>query len=185
MMKHLPKARGRQAAALMLTTLALAGCGADIDELKAWMDTQRREVKPNVTPLVAPKRFDPQAYMAANAVSPFSSHKLAVATRQDMREPNPLLTAELNRRREPLEAFPLDSMSMVGSMNKQGRAYALLKVDALLYQIKVGDHLGQNYGRVTRVAENEVGLREIVQDASGEWIERQTALQLQDKAGVK
>ena len=103
--------------------------------------------------------------MAANALSPFSSHKLAVATRQDMREPNPLLTAELNRRREPLEAFPLDSMSMVGSMNKQGRAFALLKVDALLYQIKVGDHLGQNYGRVTRMAENEVGLREIVQDA--------------------
>jgi type IV pilus assembly protein PilP len=185
MMKHLPKARGRQAAALMLTTLALAGCGAGIDELKTWMDEERRTIKPNVTPLEAPKRFDPQAYMAANAVSPFSNQKLAVATRQDMREPNPLLTAELNRRREPLEAFPLDSMSMVGSMNKLGRAYALLKVDALLYQIKVGDHLGQNYGRVTRVAENEVALREIVQDASGEWIERQTALQLQDKAGVK
>jgi type IV pilus assembly protein PilP len=54
-------------------------------------------------------------------------------------------------------------------------------VDNLLYQVKVGDYLGQNYGRITRIGETEVTLREIVQDAAGEWTERAAALQLQDR----
>lgn len=164
---------------------ALAGCGANVDELQGWIEQQRREVKPNVTPLTPPKQFDPQAYLALNAVSPFSSQKLAVAARSDAREPNPLLTAEMNRRREPLEAYPLDSMSMVGSLNRGGRTFALLRVDNLLYQVKVGDHLGQNFGRVVRIAEGELGLREVVQDAAGEWIERSTSLQLQETASTQ
>jgi type IV pilus assembly protein PilP len=167
---------------LGLVAAALVGCGEVGGELSQWMEQQKREVKPNITPLTPPKRFDPQSYLAAAAVAPFSNQKLAVAVRQDAREPNPLLSAEMSRRREPLEAYPLDSMSMVGSLNKFGRGYALLRVDALLYQVKVGDHLGQNYGRITKISESEVALREVVQDAAGEWIERATALQLQDKA---
>jgi type IV pilus assembly protein PilP len=92
------------------------------------------------------------------------------------------LSTELNRRKEPLEAFPLDSMAMVGSVTKQGVPYALLRVDTLLYQVKVGDHLGQNYGRVTRISETEIVLREVIQDAAGEWIERPATLQLQERA---
>lgn len=181
MNKHMKRRAGWMA--LAAVTMGLAGCGANIDELRTWLDQQRREVKPNVTPLSPPKQFDPQSYLAFKTVSPFSAQKLAVAVRQDVREPNPLLTAEMNRRREPLEAYPLDSMSMVGSLNKLGRTYALLRVDNLLYQVKVGDHLGQNFGRVTRIGETEIGLREVVQDASGEWTERTAALQLQEKAG--
>ncbi len=160
----------------------LAGCSADHDELQQWMDQQRREVKPNVTPLQPPKKFDPAPYSMAQAVEPFSNQKLTVALKQEARQPNSLLAAELNRRKEPLEAYPLDSMAMVGSVTKQGKPFALLRVDNLLYQVKVGDYLGQNYGRITRIAETEVSLREIVQDAAGEWIERPTALQLQEKA---
>lgn len=160
----------------------LAACSSNTDELTQWMEQQKREAKPNVTALAAPKRFDPQAYQSVASVAPFSSQKLAVAARQDAREPNPLLAAEMARRREPLEAYPLDSMSMVGSLNKFGRGYALLKVDNLLYQVKPGDYLGQNYGKITKISETGVSLREIVQDAAGEWIERTSALQLQEKA---
>jgi type IV pilus assembly protein PilP len=71
---------------------------------------------------------------------------------------------------------------MVGSVDRQGRRFALLKVDKLLYQVKVGDHLGQNYGRITKIDETQIVLREIVQDAAGEWIERPTSLQLQEQA---
>jgi type IV pilus assembly protein PilP len=70
----------------------------------------------------------------------------------------------------------------VGSVARSGRPYALLRVDNLLYQVTVGDHLGQNYGRVTKIDETEVTLREIVQDAAGEWIERNASLQLQERA---
>jgi type IV pilus assembly protein PilP len=168
-------------AALAGCALVLAACSADTDELQQWMDQQRREVKPNVTPLTPPKKFDPAPYQMAQAVEPFSNQKLTVALKQEARQPNSLLAAELNRRKEPLEAYPLDSMSMVGSVNKQGQPFALLRVDNLLYQVKVGDYLGQNYGRITKIAETEIALREIVQDAAGEWIERPAALQLQER----
>ncbi len=163
------------------SVLVLAGCSAEHEELQQWMDQQRREVKPNVTPLSPPKKFDPAPYQMSQAVEPFSNQKLTVALKQEARQPNSLLAAELNRRKEPLEAYPLDSMSMVGSVTKQGKPFALLRVDNLLYQVKVGDYLGQNYGRITRIAETEIGLREIVQDAAGEWIERPAALQLQER----
>lgn len=166
----------------MLALLVLAGCSANQDELRGWMDAQRRDVKPDVKPLAAPKKFDPEPYSAAQAVDPFSAQKLSVAIKQEARQPNSLLAAEMNRRKEPLEAYPLDSMSMVGSVARGGQPFALLRVDNLLYQVKLGDYLGQNFGRVTRIGETEVTLREVVQDAAGEWIERTASLQLQERA---
>ena len=163
-------------------TFALVACEADHEELQQWMEQQRREVKPNVTPLQSPKKFDPEPYSSAQAVDPFSNQKLTVALKLEARQPNSLLATEMNRRKEPLEAYPLDSMGMVGSVNKQGQPFALLRVDNLLYQVKVGDYLGQNYGRITRIGETEIALREIVQDAAGEWIERPATLQLQERA---
>ena len=168
-------------AGLVLAAL-LVGCGAEHEELREWMEQQRRDVKPSISPILPPKKFDPQPYASAQAIEPFSQQKLAVALKQEARQPNSLLSAELNRRKEPLEAYPLDSMSMVGSVNKQGKPFALLRVDALLYQVKVGDYLGQNYGRITKIDETEIAMREIVQDAAGEWIERPATLQLQERA---
>jgi type IV pilus assembly protein PilP len=165
-----------------LAVSLLAACSANQEELRGWMEQQRREVKPNVTPLAAPKKFDPEPYSSAQAVDPFSTQKLSVVIKQEARQANSLLASEMNRRKEPLEAYPLDSMSMVGSVARGGQPFALLRVDNLLYQVKVGDYLGQNYGRVTRIAETEVVLREVVQDAAGEWIERPAALQLQERA---
>ncbi len=168
---------------LLVAALGLAACAGDEDELQQWMEQQKREVKPSVEPLSAPKKFNPQAYMALGQVEPFSTQKLAVALKQEARQPNSLLAAEINRRKEPLEAYPVDSMAMVGSVVRNGRPYALLKVDNLLYQVKPGDYLGQNYGKITQISETNVAYREIVQDAAGEWIERNSALQLQEKAG--
>lgn len=171
---------------LSLLTVAvgvgLTACSGDLDELQHWTEAKRREAKPNVQKLQPPKKFDPEPYTSAQAVEPFSNQKLTVALKQEARQLNPLLASELNRRKEPLEAYPLDNMSMVGSFLKTGQPYALLRVDNLLYQVKVGDYLGQNYGRITRIGETEIALREIVQDAAGEWIERPATLQLQERA---
>ena len=171
--------------ALLVTcamAFALTGCGEEQQELSQWMEQQKREVKPNVQPISPPKKFVPQPYIALNGVEPFSAQKLTVALKQEAKQPNSLLAAEINRRKEPLEAYPLDSMRMVGSVTKTGRPYALLKVDNLLYQVKQGDYLGQNYGKITKISETDVSLREIVQDAAGEWIERVSTLQLQERA---
>lgn len=166
---------------LALTGALLAGCSGGTDELQQWMDEQRQQTRPTVKPLTPPKTFQPQPYEAQAVVDPFSTQKLTVALRREATQPSSLLAAEMKRRREPLEAFPLDSMAMVGSVARDGRPYALLRVDNLLYQAKVGDYLGQNFGRITKISETEITLREVVQDAAGEWIERTSTLQLQEQ----
>lgn len=175
-------AKACECAIVALAVTVLAGCSGDTQELQAWMDQQRREVRPSTAPLAPPKKFDPAPYDAGQLVDPFSNQKLNVAIKQEAKQPSSLLASELNRRREPLESFPLDGMVMVGSLLRDGRQFALLKVDSLLYQIKPGDYIGQNYGKVTKITETEIALREIVQDAAGEWTERVSTLQLQEKA---
>jgi len=181
-MTRTPLSRPLRFGCIAIVSVVLAGCGAEQQELTEWMEQQKREVKPSVEPLSPPKKFVPQAYTALAGVEPFSQQKLTVALKQEARQPNSLLAAEINRRKEPLEAYPLDSMRMVGSVSRSGQPYALLRVDNLLYQVKPGDYLGQNYGKITKITETGVALREIVQDAAGEWIERPSSLQLQERA---
>jgi type IV pilus assembly protein PilP len=171
---------------IALCTAALWGCsGGEQADLQQWMTEQRNATKPTVVPIPEPKKFSPAPYQQEAAVEPFSNQKLTQALKRDSTQATAnaaLVAPELNRRKEPLEAFPLDSMALVGSLLPAGRSVALVKVDNLLYQVKVGNYLGQNYGKVTKVSETEVVLREIVQDAAGEWIERQANLQLQERS---
>jgi type IV pilus assembly protein PilP len=167
--------------------MALSACeGSEHEELNKWMAEQRAITKPQIDPIPEPKKFTPEVYAQEAAVEPFSNQKLTQALKRDAQQAGSasaaLLAPELNRRKEPLEAYPLDSMTMVGSLMKKGNPVALLKVDNLLYQVKPGNYLGQNYGRITKVGESEVVLRELVQDAAGEWIERVATLQLQEKS---
>ncbi|HYW56298.1 MAG TPA: pilus assembly protein PilP [Polaromonas sp.] len=162
----------------------LVGCGSsDQDELQQWMTEQRAMSKPKVDPLPEPTKFSPQPYTQEAALEPFSPQKLAQALNRESNKATAnaaLIAPELARRKEPLEAQPLDAVAMVGSLIKMGQPVALVRVDNLLYQVRVGNYLGQNYGRITKVTETEVVLREIVQDAAGEWIERPAAIQLQE-----
>jgi type IV pilus assembly protein PilP len=160
----------------------LAGCAPDNEELVQWMEQEHRAVKPNVAPVYPPKKFDPQAYAGNEGIDPFGSQKLIASVGTSAKPSSALLAAAQAHRPEPLEAFPLDSMTMVGAMIQSGRAHALLRVDNLLHDVKVGDWIGQNYGRITKITEQEVTLDETVQDATGEWIERTSTLQLQEKA---
>ena len=164
--------------------LILAGCGSSgEDELRQWMAEQRRLTRPKVTPIPEPKQFKPEPYSVAGARDPFSREKLTQALKLASSQvaPNALIAPELKRRKEALEVFPLDTMTMVGSLTKNGHLVALIRADNLLYQVRVGNYLGPNYGRILKIAETEVTLREIVQDAVGEWVERTATLQLQEK----
>ena len=167
---------------VLCSAALLAGCSARMDELQAWTAAEAKAARPTVKPVEAPKRFQPQAYEAMTGVEPFSAQKLIVASRQEAAQPNSLLAAEMNRRKEPLEAFPLDSMKLVGSMARRDGRYAILKVDNLLYYVKAGAYMGQNFGRVIKIDEAEISLREIVQDSTGDWVERISTLQLQEAA---
>ena len=176
----------KRSALIMLVALVLAGCsGSKEEEVRQWMVSERNQTKPKVAPIPAPKQFVPQPYEVAAALEPFSNVKLTQALKKDAAQAalnGALIAPELKRRKEPLEAFPLDTMVLVGSILKAGQPVALVNVDKLLYQVKVGNYLGQNYGKVTKINETEVTIREIVQDGVGEWVERIATLQLQEKS---
>ena len=169
---------------IMLMVLSLAGCGSSSEEeLTQWMADQKNQSRPKVAPMAEPKQFKPETYTQVTAVEPFSNQKLTLALKRESNQTSvssALIAPELARRKESLEAFPLDTMKMVGSLNKAGQPVALLKVENLLYQVHLGNYIGQNYGRILKIAETQVTLREIVQDAAGEWIERTATLQLQE-----
>ena len=169
-----------------LLVFALAGCGqAGREDMQDWMAQQRAGLSPRIDPIPEPSPFMPQAYVQAGTIDPFSLQKLASALRRDATvaaSESALLAPELKRRKEALESYPLDSMAMVGSLIKQGRPVALIKADNQLYQASVGQYLGQNYGRILRIGETEVQLREIVRDPGGNWVERPATLQLQERA---
>lgn len=169
---------------LGLSAALLSACAdSEQDELRQWMAEQKAQAKPKITPISEPKQFQPQLYTADGGVDPFDQAKLTQALRRDAAQQGAktgLIQPELSRRKEALEAMPLDTMTMVGSLNKKGEPTALVKVDQLLYQVRVGNYLGQNYGKIVRITENSIQLREIIQDVTGEWIERNTELVLQE-----
>lgn len=164
----------------------LAACSlSSEDELRQWMSAQKSATKPKIAPISEPKQFRPEPYTQAVAVDPYSKEKLTQALKGESAQATSnaaLVAPELVRRKEALEAFPLDSMAMVGSFVRGGQFVALVRVDNLLYQVRPGNYLGQNYGKVSGISETELTLREIVQDAIGEWIERPAKLQLQERS---
>jgi type IV pilus assembly protein PilP len=165
-----------------LSATLLAGCGdSDVREVRDWMEQVRRDTRPAVKPLPEPKDFIPYAYGTKEVVDPFSQNKLLGELAKAAAVSNNPNQPDMQRPRELLESYPLDTMRMVGTMAKGGVSYALLQIDRSLFQVRPGQRVGQNFGVVTRVSEDAVNIREVVQDAAGEWVERMAKLELQSK----
>jgi type IV pilus assembly protein PilP len=159
----------------------LAGCSTDNSDLEQWMTQTRAESRITVARIPEPKPFVPFRYETSSDIDPFSNAKLQVALARFSERNKGGLKPDLERRREPLEAYPLDMIRMVGHLQRASSgSVALLEVDKVVFQARAGQYIGQNFGRITRVAETEIGLKELVQDAAGDWVEREATLQLQE-----
>ena len=163
-----------RAAPFLIAAALLAGCGGEShQDLRQWMAEQGKGARGKLDPLPQIKPYDPFAYNAFDLPDPFKPRKIEPA------KGGSKLAPDLTRRREPLESFPLESLNMVGTMAKDKTVYALVRTPQRdLYQVRAGNYLGQNYGVVTGVTENEVRLKELVQDGAGDWTERSSTLQL-------
>ena len=141
-------------------------------------------MRPTTQPVPEPKQFSPYVYEGKVAVDPFDSQKLllAVARQADARASASSIKPDLDRRREVLEGYPLDQLKMVGTLRQQRKNAALIDVGGQTHMVRVGNYMGQNFGLVTKISETEVELKEIVQDAAGEWVERPSKLELQEAA---
>ncbi len=168
-------------AAIVLLASIVTGCGdGGVQEVKQWMEETRQQTRVAIPKLSEPKKFTPFVYGGKDNVDPFSPNKLAVAFAKLQSKSNNALAPDPDRRREPLESYPLDSITMVGTLQKTGLSFALLQVDKTVFQAKVGNYIGQNFGMITQITETEVDLKEVIQDASGEWVERKAKLELQE-----
>ena len=172
----------------MLTMAAVAlaaGCAPSNEtELRQWMAEVRLQVRPVTGPVAPPKEFTPYGYESRTVIDPFDPQKVvtAVARQQQAHATASKIRPDLERRRESLEAFPLDDIKMVGMMRQHNVNVALLQGGGATHMVKVGNYVGQNFGLITRISESEVQIKEIVQDAAGEWVERPAKLELQEAA---
>jgi type IV pilus assembly protein PilP len=172
----------RSARALLCSLLPamLAACGdGGIAEVKQWMDETRRQTRVVAPKLTEPKKFTPFTYAGKSAPDPYSPAKFVNAMATPAASGN-RFQPNTDRRRESLETFPLDNLKMVGTLRKQGASFALVQAEHTVFQAKVGNYIGQNFGQITKITDSEIELKEIVQDAAGEWVERTAKLELQE-----
>jgi type IV pilus assembly protein PilP len=159
--------------------VVLGGCSSEMSELKDFVKQSDKGLPRKIEPLPAVKPFEPFTYEGFDLPDPFKPRKL-VAPREGG---GGGLAPDLNRRKEPLEAFPLEQLKMVGTLSQGKDTYALVRADKTLYRVKKGNYMGQNFGLIMDVTDAEIKLKEIVQDSAGDWAERQSVLPLLEEAG--
>lgn len=164
--------------AVLLCSLVLVACGTGgEDELRQWMATVGQDTKGKIPPLPVVEPYEPVPYDVGASMDPFKAGKMG----PDESKTGGGFRPDLDRPREPLEAYPLESLKYVGVMTRKKASYAIIQVDGSLYQVKIGNYMGQNFGVVVGVSDSEVTLRELIQDSAGDWVERTSTLQLQEK----
>jgi type IV pilus assembly protein PilP len=139
------------------------------------MKDQGKTAKGKLDPLPQIKPYDPFTYNAFDLPDPFKPRKI-----EPTKGGGSKLAPDFTRRKEPLESFPLESLSMVGTLAKNKTTYALVRTpEKDVYQVRSGNYLGQNYGVIIEVGDSELKLKELLQDGAGDWTERSSSLQLQ------
>ena len=162
----------------------LNACGYTSEQdLRAFIARERAALRPVAKPLPQPQPFVAVAYEMEGKRDPFNRVAFGQSLLVLARDAKPTLaTPELARVKEPLEEFALESMTFVGVLIKEGRSVALVRVDGKLHQLVPGNHLGQHFGKVTKIEDAQLTLREVVQNELGDWVARQTTLKLQERS---
>ena len=169
----------KRALALGAATLMLAACGQDMGDLEDYAREVKGRTSKQIEPVPVPKPYEPYVYEAGERRDPFipllQSRDAAAAVAGGAGAVRP----DVDRPKEPLEEFPLDSLRMVGTITMQKHAYALIKApDAIVHKVSVGDHMGQNFGKITGISETEISMVEIIPDGFGGWTNRPATVAL-------
>jgi type IV pilus assembly protein PilP len=158
----------------------LAGCsGEEHSDLKQELTQLTKDFRGQVPPLPTVRPYEPVPYTSEGQVDPFRPDRVEVAQQSRGTGASAAKLAEHEKRvKEPLEAFPLESIQMLGTITQEKETFALVKAGPNLYRVRKGNYMGQNFGVITGIDEGQIKLKELVQDSGGEWVERASALQL-------
>ena len=174
---------GRAGVGLLLAAglgLLLAGCSErGMEDLEAYVAEVQARPGGRVEPIPEIRPFETFTYQAAGRRSPFEPWRRAAVSIAELAGRGAGPRPDPSRLKEPLEAFPLDKLKMVGTLAQGGRRWALVRApDGLVYRVGVGNHLGQHHGRITHIGEERIELVELVPDGVGGWRQRKAKLQL-------
>lgn len=169
----------RKLMAVLSVSVLLSACGDDgLDDLRRFVENEHKDKKPRIEELPPPKPVEAYAYAASNLADPFAAFNLRL---QQGKGPAGGRGPHDTRRKEPLEAFPLDALKMVGTLSRGKQYWAVIQApDGTVHRTKVGDHMGQNFGMITKISEDKISLVELVQGALGEWVERESNVALSE-----
>ena len=167
----------RVANIIFLASLLLVGCGGEeFQDLRDFVKNAGADMRGKIEPPPDVKPYEPFTYdNDANLPDPFKPRKADArnGNRTGQNQPN------LNRPKEELEDYPLETLKMVGFLSQKGINQAVIRSsEGKVYRVKAGNYIGMNFGQVTSVIETEVKIKEMVQDSNGDWTERESSLLL-------
>jgi type IV pilus assembly protein PilP len=163
---------------ILLLGFLLVACSEEFQDIKDFIKESDKGLRGRVEPLPEVKPYEPFIYSAFDLPDPFKPRKTEAVKGAGVGTLQP----DLNRRKEVLEAYPLENLRMVGTLERSKVIYALIKSpDNNLYRVKTGNYMGQNFGLITDVTESTLKLKELIQDGAGDWAERESSLQLLDE----
>ncbi|PKM01908.1 MAG: fimbrial protein, partial [Gammaproteobacteria bacterium HGW-Gammaproteobacteria-6] len=161
---------------LLLGALLLVACSRGTQDLQAWVAEVKNRPAPPLDPLPVMQQFETFQYTVQSMRDPFSAPSNDRRANSSGPRPDP------NRRKEPLETFPLDSLDMVGTLGVGVKSVALVMApDKVVHRVRPGNHMGQNEGRVSSVTDSRIELVELVPDGAGGWLERSVAVALDNQ----
>lgn len=174
--------RATRAVGATLLAISLAACSnSNTEDLRAYVEEVKSRQHPSVEPLPEFAPYETHLYQASTDRDPFTPPVLAAPKSEVAQASGDGISPDFNRAREPLEAEPLDSLRMVGTLERSGSSWALVRMsDSTIHRVKPGNYVGQNHGKIVGITESEVELTEIVPDGLGGWMERQAALALSE-----
>ena len=158
------------------TVLTLAACSGP-DDLHQWVAQEKQKKGAPIPPLPVIKTFETFQYNDQDKRDPFSP---STAELQGSANTGP--RPDENRAKEPLEMFALDSLKMVGTVGAGAATEVLVKdPGGVIHRVHRNEYMGQNYGRVTAVADDHIDLVELVSNGNGGWMERSASIALSEK----
>lgn len=158
----------------------LVGCGGEeFQDLRDFVKNSGADLRGKIPPPPSVKLYEPFAYVNdTNLTDPFKPRKPEVGSTGHRGANEP----DTDRPKEALEEFPLEGLKMVGYVFKGKVGHAVIRApDKKLYQVKLGNYVGMNFGLITKLSDTEITIKEVVQDSTGDWSERISSLQLVDK----